>query len=62
MDDKSLDTQVREAEERIIRATLENTRWNVTKTALILGVNRTQLYHRLRRFGLIRNPRKANGG
>lgn len=62
MSDKSLDEQISEAEERIIRETLESARWNVTEAARVLGINRTQFYRRLHRFGLVRKPRAVDGG
>ena len=39
-------------ERRAIRAALQRTRGNKTQAAAILGISRTQLYTRLRRFGL----------
>ena len=48
-----------EPERRIIQAALEANAWNRQKTAAILDVNRTTLYKKMKRYGLMNAPRGA---
>ena len=43
-----------EAERVLIRATLEHTRWQMTETARMLGIDRSTLYAKLVRHGIER--------
>ncbi len=43
-------------EQRAILAALESTRGNKTQAAALLGITRTQLHTRLKRFGLAAKP------
>ena len=45
-----------EAERVLIRATLEHTRWQMTETARILGINRSTLYAKIVRHGIEGRP------
>lgn len=49
--------RARDLEAAQLRAALERTDWNVAKTARILGVARNTVYHKMRRFNLVRAPR-----
>lgn len=62
MSDTTLQARLKNIEDQIIRETLESARWNVSETARILGISRQALYPRLRKLGLIRQPRQSNGG
>jgi len=48
-----------EPERRIIQAALEANGWNRQKTAAVLDVNRTTLYKKMKRYGLMDSPRGA---
>jgi DNA-binding NtrC family response regulator len=48
------DMTLEEAENRIITATLQRTRGNITEAAGILGIDRSTLYDRLKKFNLPR--------
>jgi len=50
-----------EPERRIIQAALEANGWNRQKTARVLDVNRTTLYKKMKRYGLLR-PARPRGG
>ena len=50
--EKSLPEGLADVEKRAIRAALEHTKGNKTQAAVILGITRTKLHTRLKRFGL----------
>ncbi len=51
-DDRSLETQLMEAEKRILLDTLQETGNNKAEAARRLGIHRTAIYKKLRRFGI----------
>ncbi|MFW6054897.1 MAG: sigma-54-dependent transcriptional regulator [Thermodesulfobacteriota bacterium] len=46
------DQSLREIEKEHISYILEQTNWNIKKSAEILGIDRSTLYHKLKRYGL----------
>jgi DNA-binding NtrC family response regulator len=46
------DRSLKSAEEDLIRLVLGETRFNVTRAARLLGINRSTLYHKMRGMGL----------
>jgi two-component system, NtrC family, response regulator AtoC len=48
------DRTLRSAEEDLIKLVLGETRFNITRAARLLGINRSTLYHKMKSFGL--NP------
>jgi transcriptional regulator of acetoin/glycerol metabolism len=46
-------------ERAIILETLENNHWNRNATADALGINRTTLYKKMKRLGLMNHPQVA---
>ncbi|HXE75768.1 MAG TPA: sigma-54 dependent transcriptional regulator, partial [Candidatus Xenobia bacterium] len=48
-----------EVERAHIARVLEETGWNLSRTARILDIDRTTLYHKLRRYGLKRNEQAS---
>ncbi len=50
--DVSLKSAIVEPEKRIIRAALESNNWNRQLTAKALGINRTTLYKKMKKYGL----------
>jgi DNA-binding NtrC family response regulator len=47
---------LQEVEADHVRATLEETGWNISRSATILGVDRSTLYAKIRKYGLERQP------
>ena len=43
------------AEKRHIKAVLGETEWNITRAALILDVDRTTIYNKIKHYGLTKN-------
>jgi two-component system response regulator HydG len=50
-----------EVERVHIERVLEETAWNLSRTARILGIDRTTLYNKLRRYGLKRQEPVTDG-
>ncbi|MBS3780409.1 MAG: sigma-54-dependent Fis family transcriptional regulator [Desulfovermiculus sp.] len=46
------DQSLREIEKEHISSVLEQTNWNIKKSAEILGIDRSTLYHKIKRYGL----------
>ena len=46
-------------EEELIRMVLSETRFNITRAAQKLGINRSTLYNKMRDYGLSRDDRRA---
>jgi DNA-binding NtrC family response regulator len=53
------DRSLKSAEEDLIRLVLGETRFNVTRAARMLGINRSTLYHKMRGLGLDAPEREA---
>ena len=49
------DRSIRAMEEILIRRVLEETGWNISRSASILGINRTTLYNKIRLYNLDRD-------
>jgi two-component system response regulator HydG len=47
-----------EIEKRYIEQVLENSAWNITRAAAVLGINRVTLHKKIKRFQLSRAPQK----
>ena len=47
-----------EVERQVIAATLRRTRWNIKEAAADLGIDRSTLYDRLKKYGLTREVTK----
>ena len=54
---KLLKEALRHPEREIIRCALEQANWNRKKTAENLGINRTTLYNKMKKYGLLDNGR-----
>jgi DNA-binding NtrC family response regulator len=48
-------------ERQYIRAKLEETGWNISRTAIVLGIERTNLHKKMRSLGLSRDSREPGG-
>ncbi len=53
------DRSIRNLEGRLVAKVLEDTRWNISRAASILGINRTTLYNKIRLYGLGTRPGRA---
>ncbi len=49
------DQSLREIEKEHISSVLEQTNWNIKKSAETLGIDRSTLYHKIKRYGLSKN-------
>jgi DNA-binding NtrC family response regulator len=52
------DWSIRSMEEELIRMVLGETRFNITRAARELGINRSTLYNKMRDYGLGREERR----
>jgi len=52
------DWSIRSMEEELIRMVLEETRFNITRAARELGINRSTLYNKMRDYGMSRHDRR----
>jgi DNA-binding NtrC family response regulator len=52
----STDLSLRSLEAVLVARVLEQTRWNISRAAEILGINRTTLYNKIRQHGLGERP------
>jgi len=52
------DWSLRSMEEELIRMVLSETRFNITRAARALGINRSTLYNKMRDYGLSRDDRR----
>ncbi|MCC6673060.1 MAG: sigma-54-dependent Fis family transcriptional regulator [Planctomycetes bacterium] len=50
---------IRSLEGQLVQRVLEETRWNISKAAAILGINRTTLYNKIRAYNLGQRPNRA---
>jgi transcriptional regulator of acetoin/glycerol metabolism len=55
----TLDQAIDQAERRILLETLESLNWNRQVTARSLGISRTTLFNKMRRFDLV-DPRRSS--
>ena len=55
------DQPLSEVERRVIEATLRRTGGNITETALILGIDRSTLYDKLKRYAIERPEHEPSG-
>jgi DNA-binding NtrC family response regulator len=53
------DRSIRALESQLVARVLEDTQWNISKAASILGINRTTLYNKIRVYGLGKRPSRA---
>lgn len=53
------DRSIRALEGQLVAKVLEDTSWNISKAAAILGINRTTLYNKIRLHSLGRRPNRA---
>ncbi len=53
------DRSIRALEGQLVARVLEETAWNISKAAAILGINRTTLYNKIRLHNLGRRPSRA---
>jgi len=53
------DRSIRHLEGKLVASVLEDTEWNISKSAAILGINRTTLYNKIRVHDLGSRPRTA---
>jgi transcriptional regulator of acetoin/glycerol metabolism len=53
------DRSIRAIESALVQKVLEDTNWNISKAASILGINRTTLYNKIRVYSLGQRPGRA---
>ncbi len=53
------DCSIRNLEGQLVRQVLERTKWNISKAASMLGINRTTLYNKIRLYNLGTRPNRA---
>jgi two-component system response regulator HydG len=53
------DRSIRALEERLVASVLDDTQWNISRAASILGINRTTLYNKIRLYGLGKRPQRT---
>ena len=53
------DRSIRNLEGKLVARVLEDTKWNISKAASILGINRTTLYNKIRLHGLGSRPGRS---
>ena len=53
------DRSIRNLEGKLVARVLEETKWNISKAASILGINRTTLYNKIRVHGLGSRPSRS---
>jgi DNA-binding NtrC family response regulator len=53
------DRSIRALESQLVGKVLEDTQWNISKAASILGINRTTLYNKIRVYGLGQRPTRT---
>jgi DNA-binding NtrC family response regulator len=50
------DRSLRGVEGQLVARVLDETGWNISKAASVLGINRTTLYNKIKLHGLLRRP------
>lgn len=58
----SSDCSIRKLEGQLVSHVLEMTKWNISRAATMLGINRTTLYNKIRLYGLGSRPNRAKVG
>jgi len=53
------DRSIRALESQLVSRVLDDTQWNISRAAAILGINRTTLYNKIRVYGLGKRPSRA---
>jgi DNA-binding NtrC family response regulator len=53
------DRSIRALEGQLVAKVLDDTQWNISRAAAILGINRTTLYNKIRVYGLGKRPLRA---
>ena len=53
------DRSIRALESQLVSKVLEDTEWNISRAASILGINRTTLYNKIRVYGLGKRPSRS---
>ena len=53
---ESDDRSIRALESQLVCKVLEDTAWNISRAASILGINRTTLYNKIRVYNLGKRP------
>jgi len=53
------DRSIRALESQLVAKVLEDTQWNISRAAAILGINRTTLYNKIRLYELGKRPLRA---
>ena len=53
------DRSIRALESQLVARVLDETQWNISKAAAILGINRTTLYNKIRLYDLGKRPMRA---
>jgi two-component system response regulator AtoC len=53
------DQSIRNLEGQLVARVLQDTDWNISRAAAILGINRTTLYNKIRLYGLGARPRRV---
>ncbi len=53
------DRSIRAIESQLVAKVLEDTNWNISKAAAILGINRTTLYNKIRVYSLGQRPNRG---
>ncbi len=51
---RTLNEVLAETERHLVKKTLEETNWNISRAAKILGIHREALYYRIKKFGFLR--------
>jgi DNA-binding NtrC family response regulator len=53
------DRSIRALESQLVSKVLDDTQWNISRAAAILGINRTTLYNKIRVYSLGKRPNRA---
>ena len=54
------DPSIRNLEAQLVAKVLDDTSWNISKAASVLGINRTTLYNKIRVYDLGSRPGKSS--
>ena len=53
------DRSIRALESQLVAKVLDDTQWNISRAAAILGINRTTLYNKIRVYELGKRPLRS---